>query len=311
MGELLALLSACCFAASNVTITRGAGAKGQDNGAFLSILLTAAIAGTWWLAGIPGRGLPRMDSASLLWFAGAGILTIFIGRVFLYASIQRLGAVRASAVKRLSPLFSVLLGVTLLGESFDGPMAAGMLMIAASFAVLIRQSLQAAKERAPEPLPAGAQAPRSLRATLANLGFFYGPVSALAYACGYVARKQGLHGMPDPAFGTMLGSVVGALVFVLIAQFVDSYRRALRLTFSVFNPWLFAAGVLSSAGQLLYFAALNSSTIARCAMISSMEAFFTIFFTVAVSRSFRQLSGPVLLAAALGVAGTAFIMLKW
>ena len=307
MGELLALLSACCFAASNVTITRGAGAKGQDNGAFLSILLTVAIAGSWWLAGIPGRGLPRVDTASLLWFAGAGILTIFIGRVFLYASIQRLGAVRASAVKRLSPLFSVLLGVILLGESFDGPMAAGMLMIAASFGVLIHQSLRAAGA-APAPA-AGAR--RSLRATLANLGFFYGPVSALSYACGYVARKQGLLGMPDPAFGTMFGSIVGALVFVLIAQFVDSYRRALRLTFSVFNPWLFAAGVLSSAGQLLYFAALGSSTIARCAMISSMEAFFTIFFTVAVSRSFKQLSGPVLLAAALGVAGTAFIMLKW
>jgi len=307
MGELLALLSACCFAASNVTITRGARGS-QDNGAFMSILLTAAIAGAWWLAAMPARGMPPMERASLLWFAGAGILTIFIGRVFLYASIQRLGAVRASAVKRLNPLFSVLLGVLLLGERVDGPMALGMLMIGASFGVLIRQSLGAAGAAAAA-APAGG-APRSLRATLVNLGFFYGPVSALAYACGYVARKEGLLGMPDPAFGTMFGSIVGALMFVLIAQFVDSYRRALRLTFSVFNPWLFAAGVLSSAGQLLYFAALNSSTIARCAMISSMEALFTIFFAVAASRSLKQLNGPVLLAAALGVAGTACIMLR-
>ena len=48
MGECLALLSACCFAASNVTIMRSAGAKGQDNGAYLSILLTAVIAGLAW-----------------------------------------------------------------------------------------------------------------------------------------------------------------------------------------------------------------------------------------------------------------------
>jgi drug/metabolite transporter (DMT)-like permease len=253
---------------------------------------------------MPAHGMPPIERASLLWFAGAGILTIFIGRVFLYASIQRLGAVRASAVKRLNPLFSVLLGVLLLGERVDGPMALGMLMIGASFGVLIRQSLRAAGAAA---APA---APRSVRATLVNLGFFYGPVSALAYACGYVARKEGLLGMPDPAFGTMFGSIAGALMFVLIAQFVDSYRRALRLTFSVFNPWLFAAGVLSSAGQLLYFAALNSSTIARCAMIGSMEALFTIFFAVAASRSLKQLNGPVLLAAALGVAGTASIMFR-
>ncbi len=302
MGELLALCSAACFAAANVTITRGA-AKGDDNGAFLSILLTMVIAACWWLLRSGGHGFPAYNPGSLLWFAGAGILTIFVGRVFLYASVQRLGAVPASAVKRLNPLFSVLLGVLLLGEAFDGAMAAGMLLIAASFAVLIRQSLRAAR-------PQTDGAPRSLRATLANLGYFYGPVSALAYAFGYVARKQGLAGMPDPAFGTMFGAITGALVFVLIARFVDSYKRALRNTFRVFNPWLLAAGVLSSAGQLLYFAALGSSTIARCAMLSSMEALFTIGFTVVVTGSRKQLTAPVLLACALGVAGTAFIVIK-
>ncbi|MDB5754254.1 MAG: EamA family transporter [Massilia sp.] len=304
MGELLALCSACCFAAANVTITRGAGARGQDNGAFLSILLTAAIAGALWLMQSAARGFPAMRLSSMLWFAGAGFLTLFIGRVFLYASVQHLGAVPASAVKRLNPLFSVLLGVLLLGEAFDNGMALGMLLIVASFAVLIGQSLKAAAQSG------GNQKVRSLGATLANLGYFYGPVSALAYAFGYVARKEGLAGMPDPAFGTMFGSIVGALVFVLIARFVDSYRVALRQTFTAFNPWLFAAGVLSSAGQLLYFAALSSTSIARCAMLSSMEAFFTIFFTVVVTRSYKQLTAPVLLACALGVAGTAFIVLK-
>lgn len=337
MGELLALCSACCFAAANVTITRGAAvgsrSGGKDNGAFLSILLTAAISGVWWLctwAGSAGQGMPALDGASMLWFAVAGILTIFIGRVFLYASIQHLGAVPASAVKRLNPLFSVLLGVLLLGEDFDGGMALGMVLIVASFAVLIRQSLRTAASAGPPPpantaspgppRSAGADPPpspgpprsaRSAGATLARLGYAYGPVSALAYALGYVARKQGMEGMPDPAFGTLLGAIVGALAFVLAARFVASYRDALRQTFTVFNPWLFAAGVLSSAGQLLYFAALASSTVARCAMISSMEAIFTILFTVAVSRSFKQLTAPVLLAAALGVAGTLFIVLKW
>ena len=46
MGGWLALLSDCYFAAQNMAIMSGAGAKGQDNGAFLSILL---------MAGIPAR----------------------------------------------------------------------------------------------------------------------------------------------------------------------------------------------------------------------------------------------------------------
>jgi drug/metabolite transporter (DMT)-like permease len=250
--------------------------------------------------------MPAFEAGGMLWFAGAGILTMFIGRVFLYASVQHLGAVRASAVKRLNPLFSVLLGILLLGEPFDPGMAAGMLLIGASFAVLVRQSLKA---RGTGPAAAAAEASPSWGTSLRQLGFFYGPVSALAYAFGYVARKQGLILMPDPAFGTMLGSAVGALVFVVMGQFVTSYRTALRATFAEFKPWLFAAGVLSSAGQLLYFAALSSSSISRVAMISSMEAFVTIFLTVAVTRSFAQLNGPVLLAAGLGVAGTMFLVL--
>jgi drug/metabolite transporter (DMT)-like permease len=305
MGELLALFSSCCFAASNVTLTRGAGGKGKDNGAFLSILLTVVLGGAIWLWDNRGHGFPAMHLRSMLWFAGAGILTIFIGRVFLYASVQRLGAVPASAIKRLNPAFSVLLGVILLGEAIDRSMVIGMLLIGASVAVLVWQSLNRAASN-------GDDAPqqRSVGSTLANLGYFYGPVSALAYALGYVARKEGLVEMPEPAFGSMFGALVGALVFVLIARFVDSYRVALRQTFTAFNPWLFAAGILSSAGQLLYFAALSSAPIARCAVISSMEAIFTIFFSVAVSRSFKQLSAPVVLAAALGVAGTLFIVMN-
>lgn len=305
MGEWFALLSATCFAAANVTISRGAGAKGQDNGAFLSILLTAGIAGAMWIVHSLQHGWPVMNVQGLLWFSGAGVLTIFIGRVFFYASVQHLGGVRASAVKRLNPLFSVMIGIGLLGESFDMAMVAGMLFIGASFAVLIWQSLQARAEQQ----QAGTAPVQSWGMTLRKLGFFYGPVSALAYACGYVARKYGLQAMPDAAFGTMIGSVVGALVFVLMAQFVASYRTALRQTFTTFNPWLLAAGVLSSAGQLLYFFALSHSTISRVAMISSVEAFVTIFLTVVVTRSFKQLNGPVLLAVCLGVIGTLLLVL--
>lgn len=45
-----------------------------------------------------------------------------------------MGAVRALAVKRLNPRFSVMLGVLLLGESFDVAILIGMLLIGSSFA---------------------------------------------------------------------------------------------------------------------------------------------------------------------------------
>ncbi|OIQ98758.1 EamA-like transporter family protein [mine drainage metagenome] len=301
MGDLLALLSACSFAGANVTITRGA--NGQDNGAFLSILVTTVIAGAIWLHGGWRQGWAQFHTAGLLWFAAAGVLTIFVGRVFLYASVQHVGAIRASAIKRLTPLFSVLLGVLVLGEPFDSSMAIGMLLIFSSFVVLVRQSLSAGTA------PRQASGPGSSRAVrLVARGFFYGPISAFAYAAGYVARKQGLNSMPEPAFGAMLGSAVGAVVFVVAARFIDSYRLAVRNAFTTFNPWLFAAGVLSSMGQILYFGALTYSTMSRVALISSAEVFVTMLLTVAVFRSREQLSAPVMLAAGLGTAGTVFII---
>jgi drug/metabolite transporter (DMT)-like permease len=299
MGELIAVLSAVCFAASNVTIARGAGA-GKDNGAFLSILITLAIAGVLWVSHGIHAGWPQMNAAGLAWYAGAGVLTNFIGRVFLYASVQHVGAIRASAVKRLNPLFSVLLGVLILGDPFDSRMTIGMLLIFSSFGVLIWQSLRGAER---------GSAAQSMVANLTSLGYLYGPVSALAYAVGYVARKQGMALIPDPAFGTMLGSAIGAVAFVLTGQFVDSYRRAMRDAFSGFKPLLFAAGVLSSMGQILYFVALNYSTVSRVALITSMEAIVTVFLTVVVLRSRENLNASVLLAVGLGMAGTAFIIL--
>jgi uncharacterized membrane protein len=151
------------------------------------------------------------------------------------------------------------------GEPITSSLLIGMLLIFASFGLLIRQSLaDAANSKTGAPHRA-----RSWMTTLASLGYFYGPVSALAYATGYVVRKQGLIVVPDPAFGTMPGSMVGAVCFVVAVQFVDSYRSSLRNALTTFNPWLFVAGTLWSVGQLLYFAALSYSTISRVPLIPS------------------------------------------
>ena len=91
------------------------------------------------------------------------MLTAFIGRVFLYASIQRLGAMRASTIKRLNPFFAVLLGVLVLGESVSGGMGWGALLILASSALLVQA--QSHRQAAP-----GAAAPAAAR-QLVNLGY--------------------------------------------------------------------------------------------------------------------------------------------
>lgn len=231
----------------------------------------------------------------MLWLAAAGVFTAFIGRVFLYASIEHLGAIRASAVKRLNPFFAVVLGVTVLGEQLCGHMVWGALLIVASFGLLVQAQWRGA-------VPTGASPDSCL-----HLGYLCGPLSALGYALGYLMRKAGLQDTPDPFFGAMVGTLVGAALFVFAGRWSEPYRRAVQATWRRPKPWLYAAGVMGSFGQILYFAALNESPMSKVALVVSMEVFFTIGLSLLFLA--ERLSWRVALAALLGFAGTALLAL--
>jgi drug/metabolite transporter (DMT)-like permease len=298
LGDALALASATCFAISNVTIARGARAEAEDNGAFVSLIITTLIAGAGWLAVGMARGFPPVTARALLWFAGAGVFTAFVGRVFFYESVQRLGAMRSAALKRLNPFFAVVLGVIVLGETLTRGMTIGLALIVGSFAVLVAGTRNVGVMEAPD----------AARSHLARWGYLYGIVSALGYSSGYLLRKMGLAEAHDALLGAMLGCLVGALMFLVTAIFSADYARAVRATFARPNAWLIGAGVMSSFGQIFYFAALNESPMSRVALISSMEIFVTLFLGFVFLRKRERLTPALVLAAVLGVAGTAFIV---
>jgi drug/metabolite transporter (DMT)-like permease len=296
LGDLLALASATSFAIANVTIARGARPDAEDNGAFVSLLLTAAISGLAWLGLGMANGFPAVSARALLWFAGAGVFTAFVGRVFFYESVQRLGAMRSSALKRLNPFFSVILGVLVLGETLTHGMGIGLALILASFAVLVIGTQRAATSAAP-----------ATGTGIGRWGYTYGVISALGYSSGYLLRKMGLAEAHDALMGAAVGCLVGALLFLATAAFNADYARAVRSTFARPNPVLIVAGVMSSFGQILYFAALNEIAMSRVALISSMEVFVTLFLGFAFLRKHERLTPALLVAAVLGVIGTAFI----
>jgi drug/metabolite transporter (DMT)-like permease len=296
LGDAFAIASAMSFAVSNVTIARGARPGAEDNGAFVSLLLTTLIAGAAWIAMGVARGFETVTPRALSWFAGAGVFTAFVGRVFFYESVHRLGAMRSATLKRLNPFFAVVLGVAVLGERITGGMTAGMLLLLASFGVLMIAS------------PATGAASETRGSRLARAGYGYGVLSALGYASGYLLRKMGLAEAHDALLGATLGCFVGVLLFLLTASFSADYARAVRATFARPNAWLIGAGVMSSLGQILYFAALNRSPMSRVALISSMEVFVTLFLGFVFLRSRETLTPALAAAAILGVAGTVFIV---
>ena len=302
MGEVLAILSMTMFALTNIAILRGHDGKSRSSGAFLSMIITFLMSTLIWLIMVLRNGWPELNATAVAWFALGGFLTIYVGRVLLYASIQHLGAIKASAVKRLNPFFSVLLAVLILGERVSLPMMIGMILIVMSFAVLVRQALFVSHD---DGLSIEKQ---NAFDRLLNLGYLFGPVSAFAYAAGYVARKQGMMALPDSALGTMIGALTGIIFFLITSSFVASYREDVRRTFTVFNKWFLMAGCLSTFGQIFYFTALNFIGITKIALITSMEVFMTMILSAVVFQNREKLTADIIVAACLGFLGTVFVI---
>jgi drug/metabolite transporter (DMT)-like permease len=320
MGEIYAFMSAIGFALANVMIKKGTTKNSKNNGAFLSVILTTLIAGIFFIGLGLSRGWAVLNLEGILFFMLAGIFTAFLGRNLLYSSIQHLGAVRSTAVKRLNPFFAVILAILILNETMTFTLFIGMILIFFSFGILIHESYRSkqAKEQDIYELGDSNAIETSLgiiKKTIillrqfVSIGYFFGLVSAFCYSLGYVARKYGLKEIPDSFFGALLGSGVGAVCFVLMALFQERYRIIVSSTFKQFQPWLFTAGIMTSLGQILYFLALYHIEVSRVALIASIEIIFTIFLSAWVFKTFENLNITVITASIISMLGAAIITL--
>jgi drug/metabolite transporter (DMT)-like permease len=300
-GEGLALLSGFSFAAASVAVAKGDRRGGGDNGAILSIVVTAIAAALVWIAIADGRTVHLGPEGwkGLVWYGVSGLLTIVFGRALLFRSIERLGAVRASAVKRLNPFFSVLLAVLVLGEAMSPLQAVGTGLMALSFAMLIHDAVGASAARA------------ASNARPATLGAYaFGPASALCYAVGYLARKAGLEYVPDPNFGTLIGAVAGLASYLVLALFREHSRKVLAGLFTNVTRWKFAAAVFVSVGQLAQFGAIHFIEISRVVMITSLEIFIAMILSVYVTRTEKRPDLPTIMAAVMATAGGVLVTLS-
>lgn len=292
-GVLLALASAASFALSNNFISRTR-TSGGDKGVTFSVLVTMGLSGVLWLMLEAGRvGLPTSaaDWRATAYFALAGILAMVFGRTLVFESIRRLGVARSTAVKRLNPFFSVLLATLILAEPVNAPEVAGIVIIALSFAVLVRESLRRRAGTDVPPPPA----------------YLFGVVGALAYALSYIGRKAGLTLMDAPAFGTFVSAASGFAAFAVLAALVRQRRAHFRQMFAHLDRWIVTSAVMVSAGQILLFAALAYESVSTVVMIASLEIFVSIFLSVVVFRSEPPPGAPVLFAAVLATVGVVLV----
>jgi drug/metabolite transporter (DMT)-like permease len=299
IGELLALLSAFCFAFSGAAIAKGAPGASGDNGALLSIVLTAVFGGLIWA--LMGARLPEVQGAALWaglgWFVLSGILSTVLGRTTMFRSIALAGVITASLFRRLIPFFGALLAVAILGEMVSAIAGFGMVLIFISLGVVVARELS----RAPSSLTSADQD--------ARIGHLYGVASAACYGSAYVVRKLGLNHLPDPALGGMIGAIAGLAWYALAAPFNLRHRTAITGLIATTGRWQFAAASAMSAGQISVFFALSYTNVATVAIIGALDIFIAAWLAAFVLRT-EPVPGPaVIFATALATMGVVLVAL--
>lgn len=290
-GELLAVLAALAYGVAGVSIVQSKATARGDNGVFLSVVLTALLSCVLWLGwgSIEAAALVTPEGRKgLAVFALAGVFSTVLGRQTMYRATERIGAVRAGLLRRLTPLFALPCAFVLLGEVPGGLTLTGGGLVLAGVLIYMRPSTGRTG-----PVPAA--------------GLLLGVLSPLAYALAYTLRGLGLDVLPDAALGTCIGAMVGALWFLGAAVL----RRGLGPGLHVLTVdrgaghWLTALAL--SAGQILQFFALKAAPVVSVALLGTLEVVFSALIVVAVTRGETVAITRLVVAALLGMAGTALL----
>ena len=128
-GIILAIIAACCWAWSAIFARLGLNTGIRaSTGTMVSIISCFLLVGILALA-LDFSDVLLLTPMALLWFALIGVVNYILGRQFNYASINRIGVVRASPLFSKSPLFAMILAVSFLGESINPAIVTGTIAI--------------------------------------------------------------------------------------------------------------------------------------------------------------------------------------
>lgn len=296
LGGLLATFGAFCYALSSVAIAKSAqSAQGRGNDVFLSILLTAAVAGGLWV--VIGPPLPDYESALLYgvgYFAAAGILANVIGRLTLFRSVELSGAIETGLIRRLIPVFAALFAFLLLGEIITPVIVIAFFLVTGGVLIMMLRPFQKGGA-----LAGTVQRSHAERAR----GRALAVVSAGGYGGSFVARKLAMITLPDPLLGVFIGALTGLLWFGTSSVALPRSRVRVRLPLRRPSGWQFLAASAMTIGQIAQFFALRLANVTSVAIISSVEMFFAAWLAAHIFKTERAPGSRFYVAALMAAVG--------
>ncbi|MDW7650243.1 MAG: DMT family transporter [Bacillota bacterium] len=313
MGEILALLTGFFFSSSNLMARQGMKKLERNSGLLVTLLVNNAMNVIALVFLTVLALMPRFNLWGLFYFGLAGVFTSFAGRFFLFASIERIGASRAGLFKISAPMFTIFLGIIILGEQLTHLDLLGSAIVLAGL-YLLSASGDFGKTIAP-PVGIVSFAEAKEKPFALNTGVIYGILSGLALSIGHIFRKLGLFYISSPIVGVSIGSFVSLLC--VTGYLLHKHGKLSSVTEVVSQTFCFDktcrgffwGGFLNTFAQYLFFSALLYTSVSIANILISTEALFNLLLVALFFRSDEPLTPRLVILSLIVMAGVALIML--
>lgn len=240
----------------------------------------------------PEYGLSRVALGA---FAAAGLVGLVLGRLCMFAGIERIGASRTTPIVSASTLVAAVLAVWSFDETLTLPHLAGIVCIVAGVATVswVTASTDPSHDSLLDAgasllLPVSAAVFVGIEPILVRVGLDTGTpvlvglaVMMLTAFTGYAGYRS-LNGRPVPS------------------PFEDPDMR-----------WYVGAGVASTVGLLAYFGAIASAPVVIAIPITHTAPLIVIALSVVfLPRRLERVTWPLVVAAAVVVIGASLVTLS-
>ncbi|MFC1861089.1 DMT family transporter [Chloroflexota bacterium] len=290
IGLGLALVSAVCFAAAQVVNRKG---LYHTNTALGTIFITVPLGMIYFAILIFTTGQYK----ALLYLPGhvylllglIGIINFIGGRLLNYTGVQLLGANRNSTLVRTSPLWSVTMGILILGETINLIDIFGIIMVIGGAALV---SFKREKQ----------EQAMHVKGVIAGLG------GALLYATGAVLIRVAVGELDSIIAAVFVSFIVPTIVLGCLLSGEYFRRQLFQLKRSALIPFLIG-GTLSAAAQYFRFSALDYVQVSIVEPVMSINAILILVFSYFFNRRIEIFSLRVIVAIMLSAIGVAMIFM--
>jgi len=279
---LLAASSALFFGALAVTI-RLALARGVD--AEAASLVTTVIAGVICAALAVLSG----DFSGVVWrdtwpFFLTGLFAPGISQILFTRSVGVIGPSRTAIAVGISPVLSVAIAVTVLGEPLHIALAVGTLFVVGGGTLLVSE--------------------RGGPAAMLSWGIALSLGAAVLFSVRDNLVRWAARSSEVPGFVAATASLVSAtLVILIVVASRPDARERIRLAARPFVP----SGLVYGISYACLYSAFDRGRVTIVAPLVATESLFAVLISIVVLRHSERIGPRLLLAAGLVVGGGALI----